>query len=241
LYHIKLILSVSIRISQILDKENTSVLLHCSDGWDRTSQLSGISQLILDPFYRTIKGFIILLEKEWLYFGHKFQVRCGHGEKSATDENNRAPIFLQFMDCIYQFLVQFPCSFEFSEKLLIEIMDSMYSCKYGTFLCNNQSERDQKNISNRTLSLWTHVLQHIQDYTNPFYVPTDVIYPDTSLCSLQLWSSYYLRHRTKKKEGALLTVEMRGWQLKLTCEDLYKRLTDLERVVTQSNVAYTKR
>jgi hypothetical protein len=31
-----------------------NVLVHCSDGWDRTSQLSSLSQLLLDPYYRTL-------------------------------------------------------------------------------------------------------------------------------------------------------------------------------------------
>lgn len=33
------------------------VLVHCSDGWDRTSQLASLAQLLLDPYYRTIEGF----------------------------------------------------------------------------------------------------------------------------------------------------------------------------------------
>jgi len=31
-----------------------NVVVHCSDGWDRTSQLCALSQLIIDPYYRTV-------------------------------------------------------------------------------------------------------------------------------------------------------------------------------------------
>lgn len=31
------------------------VLVHCSDGWDRTPQIISLAQLILDPYYRTFK------------------------------------------------------------------------------------------------------------------------------------------------------------------------------------------
>ncbi|KAJ1921154.1 phosphatidylinositol-3-phosphatase ymr1 [Mycoemilia scoparia] len=53
------------------------VVVHCSDGWDRTAQLTSLSQMCLDPYYRTIEGFAVLVEKEWISFGHQFTLRNG--------------------------------------------------------------------------------------------------------------------------------------------------------------------
>jgi hypothetical protein len=64
LEHIRNILVCSSYCIEIIEKENSSVLLHCSDGWDRyffyfnlrTSQVCSLVELCLDPFYRTIEG-----------------------------------------------------------------------------------------------------------------------------------------------------------------------------------------
>ena len=37
--------------------EGISVLVHCSDGWDRTAQTCSLASIMLDPYYRTIEGF----------------------------------------------------------------------------------------------------------------------------------------------------------------------------------------
>ncbi|KAF9447881.1 phosphatases II [Macrolepiota fuliginosa MF-IS2] len=78
LRHLQAIMEGTVLITRNVHVNSSHVLIHCSDGWDRTSQLSSLSQLCLDPFYRTIRGFEILIEKDWLSYGHKFLDRCGH-------------------------------------------------------------------------------------------------------------------------------------------------------------------
>lgn len=43
------------------------VLVHCSDGWDRTSQLASLAQLMVDPYYRTIEGFQVGSDEDRLF------------------------------------------------------------------------------------------------------------------------------------------------------------------------------
>lgn len=50
------LLKGAVTIARFVDK-GAAALVHCSDGWDRTSQLTSLAQLLLDPFYRTITGF----------------------------------------------------------------------------------------------------------------------------------------------------------------------------------------
>ena len=77
LKHVRAILETSSFIANAVHK-GISVVVHCSDGWDRTAQVCALASLMLDPFYRTIKGFQMMVEKDWLAFGHKFSDRCGH-------------------------------------------------------------------------------------------------------------------------------------------------------------------
>ncbi|KAH9009888.1 Myotubularin-like phosphatase domain-containing protein, partial [Lactarius pseudohatsudake] len=72
LRHQAAILEGTLIIVRNVHVNHSHVLIHCSDGWDRTSQLSAVSQLCLDPYYRTTRGFQVLIEKDFLSFGHRF-------------------------------------------------------------------------------------------------------------------------------------------------------------------------
>ena len=91
LQYISDLLSGAVYIAQHLERGDP-VLRHCSDGWDRTAQLSCLSQLLLDPYYRTIEGFRDLINKDWIEFGHMFGIR------NSADNSDSSPIFLQFLD-----------------------------------------------------------------------------------------------------------------------------------------------
>lgn len=58
--HVKSILDTSLFIADALE-EGISVVVHCSDGWDRTAQVCSIATLLLDPYYRTISGYQVIL------------------------------------------------------------------------------------------------------------------------------------------------------------------------------------
>jgi myotubularin-related protein 1/2 len=160
--HIKTILSGGVRIAELIEKYKSSVLIHCTDGWDRTAQLSSLAMLMLDPYFRTIHGLEILIEKEWLSFGHKFSQRIGHGDRNHNDDQ-RAPVFLQFIDCVWQMTRQFPCAFEFNELFLITVVDHLYSCLFGTFLCNSEKARNEARVKSDTVSLWSFTNSQVSD------------------------------------------------------------------------------
>lgn len=123
-------------------------------------------------------------------FGHKFGDRCGHGIGS-DDSNERCPVFLQWLDCIYQIICQYPCSFEFSTSYLIKLAQHCYSCLFGTFLCNTLKERLENSIHDRTFSIWPFLSAPI--YKNPLYQQNreKVLWPSSSVRSLVFWNEFY--------------------------------------------------
>ncbi|CAI7869293.1 unnamed protein product [Closterium sp. NIES-53] len=253
LQHCHSLLSGAVFIAAQIALQGNSVLVHCSDGWDRTPSLVSLAMLLLDPYYRTFQGFQSLVETHWAAFGHPFADRLGvpadpptvsssssrtnpalslaaaaaaspgaiaggvgvgcgaagcgapgHGVNSsagavaaaaaasaaaasaapaggaaataagaagtagyagaslsslsasgfpvasssvagstfqANSSNNQSPVFFQWIDAVAQLLRLFPRAFEFSTAFLVDLLDSVLSCSFANFLCNNDKER----------------------------------------------------------------------------------------------------
>ena len=182
LSHVRLILSASWQTAFHVRYNRLPVLLHCSHGWDRTSQVAALAQLLLDGYYRTKEGFSVLIEKDFMAFGHPFHTRCGHGmgkgERGGVaagqvggggDEGQLSPIFIQFLDCCFQLVNQYPEYFEFNAEYLLVLSEHVYSCRFGTLLCDTERERELvAGIRQRTHCLWEY-LDSRDDLTNPGY------------------------------------------------------------------------
>ncbi|XP_075052713.1 phosphatidylinositol-3,5-bisphosphate 3-phosphatase MTMR4 isoform X2 [Mixophyes fleayi] len=193
LQHLSVMLKAATVVANAVDREERPVLVHCSDGWDRTPQIVSLAKVLLDPYYRTLEGFQVLVETDWLDYGHKFGDRCGHQE-NAEDQNEQCPVFLQWLDCVHQLLHQFPCLFEFNHAFLVKLVQHTYSCLYGTFLSNNPCERETRNIYKRTCSVWSLLRTGNKNFHNLLYMPGGelVLHPVCHVRALQLWTAVYL-------------------------------------------------
>ncbi|XP_022689701.1 myotubularin-related protein 2-like isoform X2 [Varroa jacobsoni] len=229
--HICCILSGAIKIVHKVEGSRSSVLVHCSDGWDRTSQLTSLAMLLLDPYYRTLKGFQVLIEKEWCSFGHMFETRYGHGVDNYSD-SYRSPVFVQFIDCTWQVMNQFHNAFEFNENFLVTILDHLYSNLFGTFLYNSEKIRLEKNAKARTESLWSMVNSNADLYLNPLYTrypQQSVLFPVPSQRRIRLWKTYYCRWNPRMRSQQLLVT--RGIELLGLRRTLQKTVDEARREV----------
>ena len=200
LYHVSTMLTASFTTAEALHRRGQSVLVHCSDGWDRTAQVCGIAQLLLDPYFRTLRGFCTLVAKEWCSFGHKFHDRAGHAT-DKHDDSDISPVFLQWLDGVAQLIRMYPGHFEFTTRLPLLVGHHLYSCRFGTFLLNSERERSVNGLQYKTPSLWAHLMANAPalGLLNPAYDPAvagDALLPHPSavLRRLALWGDWFLRY-----------------------------------------------
>ena len=177
--------------------KNETILLHCETGTDYTPIISSLAQLLIDPYYRTLTGFAVLVQKEWLSFGFPFGIRHGIFIGMEANEQEISPLFILWLDCIHQLLHQFPNAFEFNSELLLFLAENCNSNLYGTFLFNNQKEREMHDAYIKTTSVWSDVLYQRKRFMNLYYSKehnTDIIMPNCAFYKIKFWDEHFMRN-----------------------------------------------
>uniref|UniRef100_A0A8C4X3G3 Myotubularin related protein 11 n=1 Tax=Erpetoichthys calabaricus TaxID=27687 RepID=A0A8C4X3G3_ERPCA len=134
-------LKKSIEVCCLLSDGHLTVILQESEDRDLSCVVSSLVQLMCDPHSRTLSGFQSLVQKEWAVAGHRFLNRFNY---SGDNEKEESPVFLLFLDCVWQLLKQFPSYFEITEDYLVAVHDSTYIPIFNTFLANCQRERARR-------------------------------------------------------------------------------------------------
>jgi len=189
------LLAITTMFARRIREQYDSILIQSRDGDDICAQISSLIQLLIDPYYRTIQGFGVLVEKEWIYMGHKF---CDYTKTSKVeDQYIHAATWIHFLDAVSQLLRAYPEFFEFNEEFLIFLVDHTFSCRFGNFLYSCEKARRSGKIVVNTASIWGYVLENKKEFLNSFYQssnPNLDHFPLDRSVGVGLWASVYLRH-----------------------------------------------
>jgi Leucine-rich repeat (LRR) protein/GTPase SAR1 family protein len=203
LEHVSVILKGSVQVVQMMEN-NTAVVCQSASGMDLSTVVAALAQVQIDPYYRTIEGFGILVEKDFIECGFVF------GELATTKKvdcrvlpNNLSPCWVLFVDCLWQLWWHFPTAFEWNEDFLLLLVDAALSFRFGTFLYYYDKDR-QKFEGKRQSSVWSFIGTNNSLFVSPFYQAssfsgtlncTDLF---TNKSRARLWNRYFLRFICRK-------------------------------------------
>ncbi|KAF6727019.1 Myotubularin-related protein 10-B [Oryzias melastigma] len=136
--HIRLCLRKASEVACLLRSGHLTVALQEPEDRDMGCVVSSLVQVMSDPHYRSQHGFQSLVQKEWVMAGHRFYSRNNYHRDNDKEE---APVFLLFLDCVWQLWFQFPSRFQLTADFLLALHDSIHLPLFSTFLANCQRER----------------------------------------------------------------------------------------------------
>ncbi|CAD6185579.1 unnamed protein product [Caenorhabditis auriculariae] len=218
-------ISLANSIVSLMSLNKSSVAICLEQGRNSTAIFCSLVQLLSDAFYRSFAGFQVLIEKEWLAFGHTF----------GNSSEHYNPAFLVFLDCVHQIHTQFPGAFEFSQFYIRFVAYHSNSGFFRTFLEENESKRMKMEViapesnSRKESSVFDNTLfaegQHF------------FLFPSSSLSQIAIWKYFEEENFHHGTQYDLECVKMeivgsnlQSWGTDKTSEtvDLTKRCCDLD-------------
>uniref|UniRef100_A0A8C1CS38 phosphatidylinositol-3,5-bisphosphate 3-phosphatase n=1 Tax=Cyprinus carpio carpio TaxID=630221 RepID=A0A8C1CS38_CYPCA len=214
LEYIRLLLAGAVKIADKVESSKSSVVVHCSDGWDRTAQLTSLAMLMLDSYYRTLRGFQVLLEKEWISFGHKFAAF------PAAFEFNEL-FLITILDHLYSCL--FGTFLYNSDQERVEKEVNSKTVSLWSYI-NSQTE-------DFTNPFYVNYENH-------------VLYPLASLRHLELWVGYYVRWNPHMRPQMPVHQNLKELlylraELQRKVEELQKEASSSRSISSSSDHAYS--
>ncbi|GMT29128.1 hypothetical protein PFISCL1PPCAC_20425, partial [Pristionchus fissidentatus] len=189
-------------VARLVDHEE-SVLLQEGEGRDVAAVVSSIVQVCLDKQSRKMEGLQRLIEKEWISLGHPFSRRLLSVEGSPF-----CPVFLVFLDALYQLVEMYPTQFEYTSSSLVAIWDLVLTGTVGSVSCEDATEQWQLGRHSSLFPLESHykepftLLFHGIQYSAAIAMTrtgrdkpllADIIRPPSSAANVRLWNECYLR------------------------------------------------
>lgn len=193
---------------KICNETRRNIVIKELSGCDFSCLVSSLVQIYLDPYFRTRVGFQALIQREWVKMGHPFQKYL---VLVVQADSEQVPIFLLFLDCVWQLLQQYPSCFEFTETYLTTMWDTAHLGLFQTFLFNSDyhqahfSANEGRNILRFTLpSAWMWQLQfEAEDFSffkDPLYTVTHDKHITRALSETRLLSKPGLQSQSLRND-----------------------------------------
>ncbi|XP_055340239.1 myotubularin-related protein 10-B-like [Paramacrobiotus metropolitanus] len=243
LHSVSRCLELAYTVCDALQKQTSAILKESGDR-DLNCVIAALVQLLMDPERRTIPGFQRLVEKEFVALGHRFQERLG---LVKTEPDRESPVFLLFLDCVFQLTHTHPAAFAFTDAYLVTLYDTALLGVFRNFTLNCQRDALGKPTAPAFTELprdsaWdTAALQPpsgsravnglyraqnivaavpLEARVKGRFAPEEVLVPAMGVAYLKVWRRLYLRFVPPLAGGGGEGEAEREQRVKTVCEAL---------------------
>eukprot|EP01125_Pyxidicula_operculata_P017359 TRINITY_DN6077_c0_g1_i1.p1 TRINITY_DN6077_c0_g1~~TRINITY_DN6077_c0_g1_i1.p1 ORF type:complete len:2180 (-),score=456.03 TRINITY_DN6077_c0_g1_i1:394-6933(-) len=212
----------------MISEGETIILQDGGPGCEHSDSLiSSLVQVLVEPNYRTVDGFIVLVLKDWICSSFGLE----GSEKTGASSDGPWPMFFLFITCVAEILLIYTDYFQFNKNFLIKILDEMYSSGLASLVRSapsNTNTSDSINAGTNSASgsqpqgkstidiavnNFVYALKSLgQDYTNPSYAPYFDIIDQIPVFPSMSWFDYVIRnnHYAKLAQTNFEDILLRG-------------------------------